>query len=948
MMTKRILIVDDQDVNLYMLRTLLHGHGYDVEEARHGAEALEKARALPPDLIISDILMPVMDGFALCRAVKTDAVLRSIPFIFYTATYTDARDQEFALSLGADRFLVKPTEFDNLLAVIHDTTETAQRCTGEDALPATTAADMPDTLASTEVGTLKSYNEVLIRKLESKMEQLERSNRELAQDIARRIRTEEALQQSELKLRTLLDTSPFPIALMNVHTGEVLFWSQSAQRIFGHVPANTEEWFCLAYPDLSLRQAAIDRWTPFITMARELSTPVNCGEYLITCADGCERTCEIYTTVIGDDMIITFADITARLQAEFALQQKNEELEQYFSNSLDLLCISDTNGHFRRLNPQWEQVLGYTLEELESVAFLDLVHPDDVTATLAVMSQLRDQQDVKSFENRYRCKDGRYRNIEWRSRPNGETVYSAARDVTDRIQAEEELAEEKERLAVTLRSIGDGVIATDRDNRIVLLNRVAEEITGWTSAEALGRPVADVLRLLEEDTLEPLDDPVQQVLAGDGALITIEECLLITRDGGERIIADSAAPIRDRDSRVVGVVLVFRDITGESHLRQEIQRMAKLDSLGVMAGGIAHDFNNLLTTIVGNLELAQLGLGAPTEENVRQLLAEAETAALRARHLTQQLLTFAKGGEPVRGTVELLPLLREAVSLALTGSNCRSQIEAPESLWPVHADAGQLSQVINNLLLNATQAMPDGGIVRVNVVNIYVTSAVHLPLPAGPYLRIDVVDTGMGIPVDLQEIIFDPFFTTKQHAHGLGLASAHSIIRGHEGHISVASTAGRGSTFSVFLPARPQETVKTEDATDTHNGIPPLRILVLDDETSIGALLKRVLEAAGHQVTLVEDGNSAIDAWRQAMADGQRFQLGIFDLTIPGGLGGKDTLAEIQRSDPTARAIASSGYATDAIMANYHQYGFVERLAKPYRMQEVLALIEKLHDAQDA
>jgi PAS domain S-box-containing protein len=290
-------------------------------------------------------------------------------------------------------------------------------------------------------------------------------------------------------------------------------------------------------------------------------------------------------------------------------------------------------------------------------------------------------------------------------------IFGTMRDITDERRAANQLAAEKERLAVTLRSIGDAVITTDREGRIVLMNPIAEDLTGWREAEAAERPLLDVFRIVNERTREPCVDPVEKVLATGQIIGLANHTMLIARDGREFIIADSGASIMDLEGAIIGVVLVFRDITGQERIEKELLKMEKLQSLGVLAGGIAHDFNNFLTGIIGNLSLAKLDIqpGHP----VLRPLDEMEKAALRAKELTQQLLTFSKGGEPVRRTAIVTDLVREAAQFALRGSNVRCDIKIDAHLRPADIDEGQIAQVIHNLILNADQAMPDGGIVTI-------------------------------------------------------------------------------------------------------------------------------------------------------------------------------------------------------------------------------------------
>ena len=304
-------------------------------------------------------------------------------------------------------------------------------------------------------------------------------------------------------------------------------------------------------------------------------------------------------------------------------------------------------------------------------------------------------------------------------------VAEHVRDITARKIADAAFAAEKERLAVTLRSIGDGVITTDTNCRIVLVNKVAEELTGWSQAEAVGKHLDEVFVIVGEKTGRRVDNPVKKVLSSGCVIELVNHTVLVSRDGRERIIADSAAPIRDRDSRIVGAVLVFRDITDRRKMEDELLKAQKLESIGILAGGIAHDFNNLLTAILGNISLSKIYV--PEGDKVYQKLTDAEKASLRARDLTQQLLTFSRGGAPVKKTASIVDIIKDSVAFTLSGSKVTCSFAIPDDLWKVEVDEGQMSQVINNVILNAEQAMPDGGVIKVACRNVDVGTDDYRP-----------------------------------------------------------------------------------------------------------------------------------------------------------------------------------------------------------------------------
>ncbi len=514
----------------------------------------------------------------------------------------------------------------------------------------------------------------------------------------------------------------------------------------------------------------------------------------------------------------------------------------------------------------------------------------------------------------------------------------------ERKRSEEALAMEKERLTVTLRSIGDGVIASDVEGRILLINRVAEELTGWSQDEALGRPLSEVFHIIHEQTGEPLDDPVQKTLESGRTIEFAERPLLLERDGVRRVIADSSAPIRDRENRIIGIVLVFRDITEKLKTDEELIKMQKLESIGILAGGIAHDFNNILTAILGNISLAKSQLSP--EARHFQFLSNAEKAALQAQSLTQQLLTFAAGSAPIKEVVAVEEMVRDAVSFALRGSDIVCRYEFSPDLPTLEMDRGQMNQVVQNLVINAKEAMPDGGTIDVRARNITLTDRENLPLKEGPYVRISVYDQGQGIPRELLKRIFEPYFTTKLQGSGLGLAIAFSIVKKHDGFIAVESAQGMGSVFHIYLPASEKAvTVSRPSQAQLLKG--QGRILVMDDESLVRQVAAEMLQQLGYEVTCVVEGGQAIEEWSKAKEAGRPYQVLILDLTVPGGMGGREAIKKILQLDPRTRVLVSSGYSNDPVMAHYRDYGFSGVIVKPYTFSALAEAVHKLIQAED-
>jgi PAS domain S-box-containing protein len=520
-------------------------------------------------------------------------------------------------------------------------------------------------------------------------------------------------------------------------------------------------------------------------------------------------------------------------------------------------------------------------------------------------------------------------------------VVGIVKDITERKLAQDALAAEREHLAVTLRSIGDGVLSTDREGRIVLMNKVAESLTGWILEEARGRPLSEVFHIVYESTRQTCENPVEKVLKTGSIVNLANHTLLIGRDGREMIIADSGAPIKDKNGTTIGVVLVFRDNTEKQRNLDNLIRADKIESIGVLAGGIAHDFNNLLGGIFGYIDLAR-GYAGPNEK-VQSTLEKALRVFNRARDLTRQLLTFSKGGSPEKKAAALGDLLEETAHFALSGSNVRCKLTIPKDLWVCEIDVNQIGQAIDNILINAQQAMPQGGEILVSAVNVVVSEGFLVPLTPGRYVKVSVKDQGTGIAREHLPKIFDPFFTTKQKGSGLGLATSFSILQKHGGAIDVESTLGSGSTFFIYIPASSQSSEGVArspmpEAVRKGQG----HILIMDDEEFIRDVACIILTNLGYTVDCAASGEQAIAFVKDLKARNLSYGAVILDLTVPGGMGGQETLRELLALSPGIKAIASSGYSDDPIMANPQKYGFVDTITKPYLKEQMSVVLARV------
>ncbi|NLI76757.1 MAG: PAS domain-containing protein [Candidatus Riflebacteria bacterium] len=535
-------------------------------------------------------------------------------------------------------------------------------------------------------------------------------------------------------------------------------------------------------------------------------------------------------------------------------------------------------------------------------------------------------------------------------------VVAICTDITRHKDLEHRLANDQERLAVTLRSLSDGVITTDPESCVLLLNRRAADLTGWTEEEARGRPLPEVLTLSREGgggngnhLLEEIlrnAPPVEAGLPG----VADTDAILTARDGTRRPVTITVALLPNHDQQAIGRVLVLRDDTLRRGMEQELLKTRKLESLQVLAGGIAHDFNNFLAAILGNLSLCT-ALTRKGGGKVPRLLGEAERATLLARNLTQQLLTFAKGGEPVKTVAALPEVIRDSASFLLRGTQTRCEYAIDADLWPVEVDTGQMSQVIQNVILNASQAMGGAGVIRIRCGNVEFLREEIPGLAPGRYVRLAIADAGPGIPRDLQERIFDPFFSTKPGGTGLGLAITHSIVKRHGGHIGAHSATGAGCTFTIHLPAAegvplphpaPAAPAPATGTASTPATAPRRRILIMDDDSQLRTMLLEILVFLGYDVVACEDGAEAIRLYAKHLEAGKRFDAVIMDLTIPGGMGGREAVGGLRQLDPMATVVVSSGFSNDPIMSRFADFGFAGVLPKPYRIEDLESLFQGL------
>ena len=641
--------------------------------------------------------------------------------------------------------------------------------------------------------------------------------------------------------------------------------------------------------------------------------------------------------VAGVDVVM---DITERKRAEEALRTSESRYRAIVENQAEFVVRYLPGGILTFVNDTLCRYTNIPREDLLGRSYYGFMHEEDREAFVAKIEALDLTNPSMVAEARVVLPDDRVAWHQWTHHAifderGGLVEYQCTgRDVSDIKSAQEALKKSETLLQAIIDTEPACVKLIDADGNLIMMNRAG---LAMIEADSLDQVRGHCLcPLVANEYLEAFEGLIERVFEGESDTLEFE---MLGLKGGSRWLETHAVPFRDEKNEIVALLGVTRDITEKKKMEDDLLRAQKLESLGILAGGLAHDFNNLLMGIMGNISFAKMYVEETGK--VHERLEEAEKASERARELTQQLLTFSSGGAPVREVASVEKLVREMSSFALRGSNVACKMIIADSIWSAYMDSGQISQVINNIIINAKQAMPDGGSLSISCENVIVESGTSLALKKGKYIKISLTDSGIGIPRGYLAKVFDPYFTTKEEGRGLGLASCYSIIKKHDGQIEVTSEPGKGTAFTLYLPAseeKPAEQEAGKIMLRARQG----KILVMDDQEMVRDIAGEMLTELGYKVCFARDGQGAIEKFEEAGAGGEFFDAVIMDLTVPGGMGGKEAMRELLKIDPNVKAIVSSGYSNDPITANYREYGFVEVLAKPYKMNDLARIVEKV------
>jgi len=496
------------------------------------------------------------------------------------------------------------------------------------------------------------------------------------------------------------------------------------------------------------------------------------------------------------------------------------------------------------------------------------------------------------------------------------------------------LQKETARLQAILVSIADGIVVTDENGIITSINASALKLFGLHN-DVIGKQFKEHCKIYNAKTNTHYPDPVTQVLSSEKPVSLFRHTII--RNNGDIFHTHIICTPLYVANKIDGCIVDIRDITDLVRYEEELIKTAKYESLSIFAGGIAHDFNNMLSAILGNISIIEQL--SPDNERIRKALERSHKAVMKARDLTTQLLAFSKGGAPVKASTSLINIIKDTAEFVLSGSPIRCNFEFENDLHNAFVDTTQISQVIHNIILNARQAIKGQGTITITAKNVTLDNP-ELPIK-GNFIEISIHDTGEGIPADIMPYIFDPFFTTRDGGHGLGLSIAYSIVKKHDGHITVNSSK-EGTLFTIYLPVALTDEIKDKEITDFCCTPAESHILIMDDDALIAESLNEMLSLQGCTAVIATNGDDAIKAFKDAKKQNKPFTFAILDLTIKGGKGGVEIVNELRKLNPSCKLIATTGYTNEPIIANFREYGFDAILRKPFTMDEVIRILSQL------
>jgi two-component system, cell cycle sensor histidine kinase and response regulator CckA len=905
-----VLIVDDHPTNLKLLRVQLESEGHTVFEAHDGVDALALLERQRVDAVISDILMPRMDGYSLCYEIRKHARLHDLPIIIYSSTYTSPGDQKLALDMGADKYLTRPVSVETLVAALHEVGAQPH------------AAPRPDALREVEV--LKEYNERLVSKLKEK-------NTEL--------------MAAEGKFRALVEQSIAGIYI--IQDDRFVYVNPRMVEIFGR--SEEEMTSRMVYDFVVPEDHALAREN----IRKRISGGVPSIHYYLRMLhqSGAVLQVEVHSSRAdynGRPAVMgTLLDITERKRSEEALRQSQAQLQLISDNVLDLVAQISLDSTFVYVSPSYETVLGYPPQRLMGTSAFAFVHPEDLERVQAAFAEAI-QQGAGRVECRYRHADGRYVwvdalgkvFIDEAGEPGGAVL--STRDITERKRADEF----RRLQSAALNAAADAVVITDRAGAIEWVNPAFTQLTGYTAEEAVGKNSRDLVKSGQHAPAfyQDLWETILARRTWRGEMINRR------KDGRLYTGVQSVTPILDASGAIAHFVAIQQDITERLQLEAQFRQSQKMETVGQLAGGIAHDFNNLLTVINGmsELVLAEVGTDVPMHADVQEILHAGERAAT----LTRQLLAFSRQQILESRVMSLNTVVAGMESLLrrLLGEDIDLVVVPTPGVGDVKADPGQIEQVMSNLAVNARDAMPQGGRLTIETQCVTVDEdyarqlgVTSVTMPSGSYVLLAVSDSGVGMDEATRTRIFEPFFTTKGPGKGtgLGLSTVYGIVKQSHGFIWVYSEVGQGTSFKIYLPQvteaagpdRPGPTMVSSSGTET--------ILLVEDNAGLRKLATRLLEPAGYTVLGAASGEEAL---RLLKRHEKPVHLLLSDVVMP-GMSGRDLAEQLAQTRPEMKVLYMSGYTSDTVVRHGILEAQVPFLNKPFT---AAALLRKVREVLDA
>jgi PAS domain S-box-containing protein len=930
----RILIVDDKEENIYYLRALLTGHGYAVDSAQHGAEALVKAWQSPPDLVISDLLMPLMDGYTLLRLWKTDGHLKRVPFIIHTATYTNPEDERLALSLGADAFILKPVEPDEFIARLRRVQNRV----------ANAKPNPPKIPASDEKELLKVYNEILIRKLEEKTLQLEESNRELQQDIAERNKVEEELRLVNSAMQQTRESIMITDAELDLPGPRIIFVNPAFTRMTGYMAEET-----IGKTPRILQGPNTDK-----AILRRLRQKLKCGEFfegetINYRKDGTEYLQEWKVSPLRDDSenithyLAVQRDITERKLAESALRGSEDRYRTLFTSIDEGFCVIEVifdkrkkpvDYRFLEVNPTFEKqtrligVVGKRIRELV---------PDIESHRIEIYGKVALTGESIRFVNEAKLMPGRWFNV-YACRVGGAESRKVAiifDDITERKRVEQQIAEQ----AALLDNARDAILVRDLEGKIVYWNNGAERVYGWKRSEAVGQEMEKLL-YADPKKFKEVNRLTISLSEWHG------EIKHLTRDRRELIVEARCTLIRDNQGNPKSVLAINTDITEKKKIEAQLMRSQRMESIGTLAGGIAHDLNNILAPIMMSIQVLK---GKTFDAQAQSILDTIEASTSRGADVVRKVLSFARGLEGERIEIKPQQLLKEFAGIIKDTfpKDIRLQFSIPNNIWVILGDPTQMHQILLNLCVNARDAMPQGGTLNISLENCVLDehlAIMNLEAKTGRYVQISVADSGSGMTQEVLDKIFEPFFTTKEvgKGTGLGMSTVMAIAKSHKGFVNVDSEPGKGTTFRVFLPALKMSR-RMAKLPPAKAGLPRGNgetILVVDDEASIRSVTKNALNVFGYQVLTAANGAEAITIYSEHK---NKIAVVLTDMAMP-VMNGAAVVQALMKINPKVKIIVVSGLHAKNNLTKVSQAKVKSFLRKPYTAETLLKTLRAILD----